>query len=124
MPKKLDVEVLPTGLTRIETGLYIRKRPAPTKPMWICVYFWGGKRREKSLGTYPEVGITLARSKADKVKDMVGRGVDPVKAKEDFRRELSEAHSGQVYTFAQLVDDVLPVIQETKHWRNRKSAAQ
>ena len=124
MPKKLDIEALPIGLTRIDTGLYIRKRQPPRKPMWLCVYFWGGKRREKSLGSYPDTGITAARSKADKIRDMVERGIDPVQAQKDFKAALAKEHGEKAYTFSQLVEDALPVIEETKHWRNAKSAAQ
>nr|DAE41696.1 MAG TPA: Integrase [Bacteriophage sp.] len=124
MPKKIDIAALPIGLTRIDTGLYIRKRPAPRKPIWLCVYRWGGRRRETSLGSYPEVGIVAARQKADRIRAKIDAGIDPIQEKKDLRRAQAQAHDESVYTFARLVEDALPVIEEAKHWRNPKSAAQ
>ena len=124
MPKKLKIDDLPVGVTRIDTGLYIRKRTGTRSPMWICVFHLGGRRREISLGTYPAVGITAARTKADKVRAQVEDGIDPVKERKAHRAALAQEHDESVYTFARLVKDAMPVIEETKHWRNAKSAAQ
>ena len=118
---KIDIDALAIGIHRIEPSLYIRKRPAPRAPVWVYVYSLNGRRKEASLGLCNKVSMTAAKQKLAKMKVQVDQGIDPVEAR---RQARSECLKPARFTFAQLVDEALPVIAKAKRWRNPKSAAQ
>lgn len=58
-------------------GLYILFNVNGGSHGWRLDYSFEGKRKTLSLGTYPDTGLALARSKAGECRQMVAQGVDP-----------------------------------------------
>lgn len=61
-------------------GLYLLIRP-DGKKWWRLDYTHEGKRKTLSLGTYPDTGLALARTKAAKERELVAAGIDPSEAR-------------------------------------------
>ena len=59
-----------------ERGLYIEVRPGGGK-WWRLKFRYGGKEKLLSLGTYPDVGLKLARERRDEARVLLATGVDP-----------------------------------------------
>lgn len=57
-------------------GLYLEVSPAGGK-WWRLKYRIDGKEKRVSLGTYPEVGLRLARERRDEARRRVAQGIDP-----------------------------------------------
>ena len=58
-------------------GLYILFNVNGGSHGWRLDYSIGGRRKTLSLGTYPDTGLALARSKADECRQLVAQGIDP-----------------------------------------------
>ncbi len=54
---------------------------------WRFAYSLHGRRNSLSLGTYPDVGLALARRKADEARALVAAGVDPSDARKTSKAE-------------------------------------
>ena len=50
---------------------------------WRFDYTFEGRRKTLSLGTYPDTGLALARSKANEAKKLVSAGADPSNARKE-----------------------------------------
>jgi len=61
-------------------GLVFEARPTGTG-WWRLRYWSGGKEGMLSLGTYPEVPLTLARERRDQTRKLVAAGTDPSEAR-------------------------------------------
>ena len=61
-------------------GLYLEVTPAGGK-WWRLKYRLDGKENRVSLGTYPEVGLKLARERRDEARALVATGKDPSQVK-------------------------------------------
>jgi hypothetical protein len=48
---------------------------------WVLRYQVGGRRRDKGLGAYPDIGLKDARVKAAEDRSLIARGVDPIEAR-------------------------------------------
>lgn len=94
-------------------GLYLRVRPGGSK-QWLFVYRWQGKRSEIGLGGYGQgtapVSVSLARQKADQLREMLATGADP----------KADRKTGT--TFADIMNDVIKV--KAKSSRNEKHRQQ
>lgn len=69
-------------------GLYVRVFPTGAK-YWRLDYRYATKRRTLSLGTYPDVSLAVARTKATAARSMLATGVDPCAAKQADKRALA-----------------------------------
>jgi integrase len=58
-------------------GLHLVVSPSGRKK-WVLRYQNKGKRRDKGLGAYPEVGLKEARSKAGADRALIAKGIDPI----------------------------------------------
>ena len=47
---------------------------------WVLRYQISGVRKDKGLGSYPDVGLKDARTKAAEHRALIGRGIDPIEA--------------------------------------------
>ncbi|RVJ35938.1 tyrosine-type recombinase/integrase [Sinorhizobium medicae] len=103
--KKLDKP----GIYSDGDGLYLRVRSGGSK-QWFFIYKRDGKRTEIGLGGFGQgtapVSLSLAREKADAIRERLARGEDLAKR----------------YTFADLMEDVIKVKAATS--RNDKHKAQ
>lgn len=57
-------------------GLYLRLRP-DADPSWAFVTTRGGARKELSLGSVKDVGLSKARAKAEEARAAIALGADP-----------------------------------------------
>lgn len=67
-------------------GLWLHKRDVK-KGKWILLVTVHGRRREMGLGAFPAVELKAARAEADRWREVVRQGFDPIKERERQRRE-------------------------------------
>jgi integrase len=53
---------------------------------WVLRYQVDGVRKDKGLGSYPDVGLKDARAKASKYRALIAKGVDPIEAERAVRK--------------------------------------
>ncbi len=91
-------------------GLYLlvspTKKPGRGKS-WRFKYFFDGKEKLLSLGSYPEISLAEARSRRDQARKLVANNIDP--AKERQRQKLERAE--QIANTVELV---------AKEWLHRQ----
>jgi integrase len=91
-------------------GLYLlvspTKKPGRGKS-WRFKYFFDGKEKLLSLGSYPEISLAEARSRRDQARKLIANGIDP--AKERQRQKLERAE--QIANTVELV---------AKEWLHRQ----
>jgi integrase len=69
---------------------------------WVLRYQVGGVRKDKGLGSYPDIGLKVARLKAAEDRSLVARGVDPIEA-----RRLAQKAAKPVPTFGDMASLVV-----------------
>src|SRR5689334_3558041 len=57
-------------------GLFLLVAPSGGK-WWRLKYFFGGREKSISLGTYPETSLARARQKRDEARRQIADGIDP-----------------------------------------------
>lgn len=57
-------------------GLYLEISPAGGR-WWRLKYRFGGKEKRLALGVYPDVPLTMARSRRDDARRLLAQGIDP-----------------------------------------------
>lgn len=64
---------------------------------WHFRYYWHGTQKRLSLGTYPEISLKEARTRRDVARELVARGINPRKHRNEERRLalLAEEHTFQ-----------------------------
>ena len=67
-------------------GLYLLVQPAGGK-WWRFDYRVDGKRKTLSMGTYPEVGLKLARERRDEARELLAQGIDPGQVRKEAKQE-------------------------------------
>ncbi|HAF2412850.1 TPA: DUF4102 domain-containing protein [Salmonella enterica] len=62
---------------------------------WHFRYYWHGSQKRLSLGTYPEISLKEARNRRDIARELVARGINPRKHRNEERRLalLAEEHT-------------------------------
>lgn len=88
---------------------------------WVLRVYFGSKRRNIGLGSFPEVSLATARDKASEVKALCQRGIDPMRLKHEHRRR-ADADEAASIPFKRLVEQYLTTHQ-INH-RNAKHAKQ
>jgi len=59
---------------------------------WHFRYYWAGKQKRMSLGTYPEVTLREARSLRDEARALLARGINPRVHRKQKRAAVQLAH--------------------------------
>jgi len=75
---------------RDERNLFLRVAPDGAR-YWIFRYFYAGKQRPLSLGTYPEISLQAARDAAAECRADLRAGRDPKVAREVRRAKVVES---------------------------------
>ncbi|WJV25481.1 MULTISPECIES: tyrosine-type recombinase/integrase [Pseudomonas] len=77
-------------------GLALAVSPEGNKS-WHFRYSWNSKQKRLSLGTYPEISLKEARTRRDVARELVARGINPRKQRNQDRRRalLAENHTFQ-----------------------------
>jgi integrase len=86
---------------------------------WLLRVQAGDKRREIGLGSYPEVGLAEARSKAREIKEQIRQGVDPA-AERRAKRSKMRASQAREVTFATVADRY--VAKKAREYKNAVQA--
>ena len=95
---------------------------------WNFRYCFHGKKRELGLGPYPKVTLLDARKRAQKVRDDIEAGIDPLATRDARKIKItshqanSESEEPSVYTFEIAARDFIE--QRTATWRNANHRAQ
>ncbi len=62
---------------------------------WRFAYSLNGKRNILSLGTYPDTGLALARTKADEARKLVSAGTNPSDVRKDGKAEAERVREAE-----------------------------
>lgn len=123
-----DLKTLHEGVHFVgqPAGLTLHVKPSKgqnsrLRASWILRVYVGSRRRNLGLGTYPEVGLTEARKKAGEIKLLCDKGVDPIRQKNEQRREL-EKSSANNRTFKHVAEEYL--LAHEGDYRNEKHKKQ
>jgi integrase len=73
-------------------GLFMVVAPAGGK-WWRFKYRLGGKEKQISLGTYPEVSLAKARERRDKARRQVADGIDPSEVRKTKKAAEEQAEN-------------------------------
>ena len=105
-------------------GLTLQIGPTGKKS-WVLRVTVGTKRREIGLGSYPGVGVALARDKAQQTRDEIVAGVDPVAQRVQARQNIIQQQLEEkalAWTFRRCADAYIKA--RAPGWRNDKHAQQ
>ena len=69
--------------------------------LWRWSYRYGGKQKTLALGTYPSVGLKLAREQRDSAKQMLAKGIDP-----SAQRRLAKQVAATGNTFRAVAEEI------------------
>lgn len=58
---------------------------------WYFRYYWLGRQKRMSLGTYPEISVREARTRRDGARSLVAQGINPLRQREKDRRNATQA---------------------------------
>jgi integrase len=104
-------------------GLFLQA--AGGRGSWILRYVFNGKQREKGLGSASTCTLSQARKRAEKVRQTVGEGRDPI-AEKQAARELAEQQAKQeaerAVTFKKFAEEYIHLHQTG--WKSAKHASQ
>jgi integrase len=89
---------------------------------WILDYRFGGKRREMGIGPLHTVGLAEARQKAERAREMVRKGIDPIEHRAIEAIEAAKAKAG-VKTFGAYADAYVDDAVKAGRWRGAKTEA-
>jgi integrase len=84
-------------------GLYLLLFVKGRAHGWRLDYSIGGRRKTLSLGTYPDVGLALARTQAAAMRKLVAAGIDPSEARQAEKESAARRQEAQ-----RLADSGLP----------------
>ena len=96
--------------TSDKDGLYVLVRPNGSK-LWQYRYRFGGKEKVYSYGQYPEVSLSEARERHEKIRKLVRDGIDPTAEKLASKASLINK---QEHTFKAIAEEWLK--REGKRW--------
>ena len=73
-------------------GLYLEVKPNGSK-LWRLKYFFEGKEKLLSLGSYPEIGLKQAREEQLRLRTMVANGTNPSETRTAQKEAQADANS-------------------------------
>lgn len=81
---------------------------------WVVMYRIDGKQRRQTIGSFPAYSLSKARGKAREALMLAGQGIDPVEAKKQEKRRVSD-----IKTVKQAVDDFIKrhAKRHNRSWR-------
>lgn len=71
-------------------GLYLEVAPSGGK-LWRLKYRIADKEKRLAIGTYPDVGLKLARQRRDEARELIAQGIDPSAAKQAAKASRASA---------------------------------
>jgi integrase len=101
-------------------GLYLRVAPGGSRA-WIFRFARAGKTRDGGLGSYPAVSLSKARAEAERCRQILAVGDDPIEARRK-QRAAAQGSSAKILTFRQCGSAVIASYEAG--WRNPKHRQQ
>ena len=101
-------------------GLYLRVAPGGTRA-WIFRFTIGGRTRDGGLGSYPTVSLAKARAEAERCRQLLAGGLDPIEARRK-EREAALSATAKVMTFRDC--GAAFILSHEAGWRNAKHRQQ
>jgi integrase len=98
------------------SGLHLQVTDSGSKS-WILRTMVGKKRREIGLGGYPALSLADARTKAQKLKDQIENGIDPVTVRREARNKLLAEQASEI-TFRECAEGLIKA--KSPEWKNDK----
>jgi integrase len=108
------------GLNADGAGLYLQVRGANARS-WLYRFMLHGKAREMGLGSYPEVTLEEARTKAEDCRRLRQEGRDPIEARKAAQAD-AKLEDAKTVTFSECAR--LYIAAHAAGWRNAKHGAQ
>jgi integrase len=105
-------------------GLYLEV-PVKQSKRWRIKYRFEGKEKTLSLGTYPDVSLKSARSKREKIKQLLHEGIDPSQIRKVKKEQEIQSQAESENTFkrsAALYIEHLRPDRNEKYWNSVESA--
>ncbi len=105
-------------------GLYMEVPPEQSK-RWRIKYRFEGREKTLSLGTYPDVSLKSARTKREKIKQLLDEGIDPSQIRKEQKEQKVQAQEESENTFersATLYIEHLRPNRQEKYWEGVESA--
>jgi len=101
-------------------GLYLQVSPSLSKS-WVFRYVLNGRAREMGLGSLRTFGLRDARDRAEKCRQLLADGIDPIENRKAGRQDqlLSAA---RIVTFGQCCEKYIEA--HRSGWKNVKHGAQ
>lgn len=104
------------GRHLVEDCLYLHVR-GPESRTWLFRYQIDGKRRDMSLGKYPEITLKQAKVQAAQAHEDIANGLDPIE-----KRKKDHKNGQSAPTFEEVAKEVIGVAK--KKTKNEKVAYQ
>lgn len=82
-----------------EKALSILVTPSGSK-LWRMKYRFGNKEKTLSVGSYPDISLSHARSERDAARTLLARGIDPMEEKRANLCARQEAHKNSFESVA------------------------
>jgi integrase len=89
---------------------------------WIFDYTFASKRRQMGIGPLHTVGLAEARQKAERARDLLRRGIDPIAHRAVVAIEAAKVQAG-VKTFGEYADAHIDDAVKAGRWRGAKTEA-
>ena len=64
--------------------------------IWYFRYYWAGKQKRMSLGSYPQISLKDARTRRDEARALVAQGINPY---EHRKQQRLAVHAAREHTF-------------------------
>jgi integrase len=98
-------------------NLYLRVAPGGSKG-WIFRFALNGKTRDAGLGSYPAITLAKGREEAERCRQLVAGGVDPLAARNE-ERQAEQLKAARAKTFEECADEFFKA--RAAGWRNPKT---
>ncbi len=90
---------------------------------WILDYTFRGKRRQMGIGPLHTVGLAEARQAAERARDLLRHGVDPIEHKRGAAVIEAAKASDGAKTFGEYADSYIDAAVKAGRWRGAKTEA-
>lgn len=80
-----------------------------------------GKRRDKGLGTCPEIGLAQPRTEALEIRETIASGADPIDQRNAERKRIEALQITPTFEVAakRVFEDIGPAFRKEKHRKQR-----
>lgn len=105
-------------------GLYLQVSQTGSRS-WILRYTLSGKTREMGLGSLSAFGLAQARERAQRARQLLADGIDPIERRSSERKAIAE-HRNAERARSKTFEDCAREYHEASadEWKNAKHAAQ